>query len=63
MSKKKRLFISLGLPLFITVLFAVGAQVKNTTTILDLSLGAIWVFILSAIIAFSLSHYLTKMPS
>ncbi len=60
MSENRKLFISIALPLFITGLFAVGALVKTGTTILDLSLGVIWVFVLSTIIAFSLSHYFSK---
>ena len=60
MFKNKKLFTSIGLSLLITALFAIGALLKPEVARIDLYLGTIWVFTLSTIISFSLSHHFAK---
>ncbi len=60
MFKNKQFFITLGLSLFMSVLFAAGASLKNGAISLDLYLGSVWVFILSMIIFLSLPNHFAK---
>ncbi len=60
MLNNKPFFVALGLSLFLTALFVVGALSKSGITSLDLYLGSAWVFILSMIISLSLPHHLAK---
>lgn len=58
--KNKFVIISFGLSFLATGIFIVAAWFKAGVTILDVSLGAIWVFVLSLIITFSFAHKLVK---
>lgn len=58
--KNRRFIISVGLSLLATALFVIGALIKKNGVSLDMYLGAVWVFILSLIVSFSLSHNFGK---
>lgn len=51
---------SIIISLLATGLFVLGALLKPGSIRLDVYLGAIWVFVLSLIIVFSLSHVFAK---
>ncbi len=51
---------SIVVSLLITGFFVVGAILKQNSVKLDIYLGAIWVFILSLIVTFSLLHASVK---
>ena len=53
---KKFFTISLTLAGFFSLLFILAANNKNGVEKFDIYLGAIWVFILSFIVALSLAH-------
>ncbi len=63
MFKNKQFYITLGLSLFMSILFVIVASLKSGVTSLDLYLGGIWVFILSMIIFLSLPHHFAKDSS
>lgn len=57
----KKLFItSLMLSALFSFLFILAANYKSGVDTFDISLGAIWVFILSFIVALSLVHIFQK---
>lgn len=59
-SSKKFFIISLALAVFLSLLFSLTANNKNGVAKFDIYLGAVWVLVLSFIVALSLGHMFKK---